>query len=226
MKKIFLLLFLLPALAGAQPTEQRSAQLLSSYDVASTGYIYCRLLGTNANPFGAEIQGVGLAKTTGSSANIAEAVADANPFAGLAVGDILIFRIAGVTYQRRIITYTSDSAVVVNTAIDLGSTGVPFTYLKQSCGTAATDGWIDVALSGEINFVRDITTINATSIESQVECRVNGTGAIILDTKTIGTTGAYSYIVPTAAWDACRLGVKVSTDTGIQAITARVLLVR
>lgn len=208
-------LLLLPVSAQSQQT----ANIHYNYDVSSTSYIYCKLLGTNGNPFGAEIQGVGLAKTTGSSANIAEAVVDANPFAPLAVGDIMIFRIGGTTYKRRIITYTSDSAVVVDAAINLGTAGVPFTYWKQSCGTAATDGWIEVGGFWKLNVERVIGTINATSIQTQIECQLNGVGIQVIDTYSTTATGTYSYPIHSGVWDSCRVGVKVTGDAGIQSIT-------
>lgn len=217
-KKLLFLLLLLPALVEAQT--QRTAKLYYNYDVASTSYIYCRYVGGNGSPSGAELQGGGLIETSGSSTTISESVTDANPFAELAVGDLLIIRLpTGTVYNRRIVTYTSDSAVVVDAAVDLGAAGVTFTWLRQQCGTAATDGWIEVALFERLSFQRVLTTLNATSIETQVECRISGIGTTIIDTSTVTATGTYHYPLATGVWDACRMGVKVSTDTGVQSIT-------
>lgn len=227
--KIAVMLLLLPTLAAAQgATDQRSAILLYDYNLASTSYLYCRYEGSGGSPFGAEIPGAGLIQTTGSSATLDEAVSGANAFAGLAAGDLIRVRsnVTGAVTTRVIVTYTSAAQVVVDSVITLAA-GVPYTFLKQRCGTAVTDGWIDTGLFWMINFTRDIELLNATSIESQVECKVNGiTTPTILDTKSVTVAGTYSYIIDSGAWDACRLGVKLTTDAGLQTVTARMLIVR
>lgn len=219
MKKLLALLVLLPSLAPAQ--EQRTAKLYYNYDVSSTSYIYCKYTGSGGSPFGAELKGYGLIKTTGSTTTLDELDAASDSFTGMAVGDLLIIRnsTTGATSLRRIVTFTSVSQVVVDAAINLGTAGVAFNWLKQSCGTAATDGWVDAALFYRLTFERVLTTLNATSIQTQVECQLNGVGSYIIDTNSVTATGTYAYSLGSGVWDSCRMGVKVTTDTGLQSLT-------
>lgn len=220
MKKLLALLVLLPSLVSAQQA-QRTARLYYNYDVSSTSYIYCKYTGSGGSPFGAELKGYGLIKTTGSTTTLDELDAASNSFTGMAAGDLLLIRNAGtgVTSLRRIVTFTSVSQVVVDAAIDLGTAGVTFNWLKQSCGTAATDGWVDVSLFYRLTFERALTTFNATSIQTQVECQLNGVGSYTIDTSSVTATGSYAYSIGSGVWDSCRMGVKVTTDTGLQSLT-------
>jgi hypothetical protein len=217
--KLALLLLLLPALAVAQ--EQRTAKLYYNYDVSSTSYIYCKYTGSGGSPFGAELAGYGRIKTTGSSATLDELDSASDSFTGMAVGDLLIIRFPGTTTTslRRIVTFTSVSQVVVDAAIDLGTAGMAFTWLRQSCGTAATDGWVDAGGFMRLNFERVLTTINATSIQTQVECQLNGLGTAIIATDSSTVAGTFTYPVSAGVWDSCRMGVKVTTDTGAQSLS-------
>lgn len=218
--KLFLLFLLLPTLAFAQPS-QRVAKLYYNYDVASTSYIYCKYTGTTGSPFGAQMPGYGRIKTTGSTTTVDEFDAASDSFTGMAVGDLLFIRnsTTGVVSTRRIVTFSSVSQVVVDAAIDLGTAGVAFTWMRQSCGTAATDGWVDTGEFYRLTFERVLTTINATSIQTQVECQLNGVGIQIMDTNSATVAGTYSLPISTGVWDSCRMGVKVTTDGGVQSLS-------
>jgi hypothetical protein len=76
-------------------------------------------------------------------------------------------------------------------------------------------------LFGNMNFLRTIATINAASIDTQVECRLNADTTIsyIVDTTNATTTGGNAVVVWAGVWDACRVGLKVNTDSGAQSVT-------
>lgn len=228
MKKILAVLafLLVAAPVWAQNHIQKDAILTYNYDLTSTSYIYCTYTGKNGDPWGdaGGIPSPANVKTTGSSTTVDALTASTNPFAQVAVGDLLIFRYGGTNYQRRVTARASADQLTVDTAIDLGTAGVPFEFYRAACGTTASDGWLDVNLFYNLTFVRTITTINATSIDSQVECRqnLNPTAAVIIDTKNATATGAYAVTLYAGAWDACRLGMKINTDTGAQSITVSV----
>lgn len=54
-----------------------------------------------------------------------------DPFAGLAVGDLLIFEVGGQSYERKITTYTSADQVTINQEINIPTAGIPFRYKKM-----------------------------------------------------------------------------------------------
>jgi hypothetical protein len=70
-----------------------------------------------------------------------------------------------------------------------------------------------------LEFERVLTTINATSIQTQVECRLNGVGIQTMDTNSATVADTYSLPISTGVWDSCRMGVKVTTDGGVQSLT-------
>lgn len=202
---------------------QKSAILTYNYDLASTSFIYCTYWGKNNDPWGVAggMAAQAPAKTTGSSTTIDAVTAGQSPFLLVAVGDLLVFRSGTTTNLRRVTARASADQITVDTSIDLGTTGVFFEFYTQKCGTTASDGWMDVTLFSNLTFVRQISTFNATSIDSQVECRHNAipAAAVIIDTKNATATGVYAVSIYQGAWDACRLGLKINTDTGAQSIS-------
>jgi hypothetical protein len=89
--------------------------------------------------------GNGAIVTSGSATTLTGLTDAFNSFAGLAEGDVIEVLVAGVITDLVIVTATDADNVVVDTAVDLGVTGVSWYYYKTTCGQAATSGWINVA---------------------------------------------------------------------------------
>lgn len=149
----FLLFALLAALATpALAQTPKSATFNFKYDVDSDSLAYCVLGGQNGDPFGSPIAVAGKISTAGASATLTETT-NTDPFQGLAAGDVLVIANqvgpapAAQSYSfRTIVTATTVSSVVVDSAITLtGTGGHTFGYYKLTCGTAVTSGWVNVA---------------------------------------------------------------------------------
>lgn len=222
MRKIaFLLLLLLPASASTQNVSQKTATSIFAKDVTGTSYTYCKLVGNNTDPFGTAYVGPGTIKTTGSSTTVDEAVAGTNPFAEVAVGDLLVIQVGSTVYRRAVTARASAAQITVDTAITLS--GNAWSWYRQLCGTAATDGWFDASAAYQINVVTDVATINAASIDVSIECRAGGSTTTV-GTRAITGTGVYSDILLAVVWEDCRVGYKLTTDSGAQNVTAYYVL--
>lgn len=225
MKRLAILALLLwPVVASAQVIEQR--RLVSAYDLTSTSFIYCTM--DKPSP------GQGSITTSGSSTTVTETTtSNPDPFEFVAVGDVLGFTLAdgGVT-ERTVTARASSVSITVNTAVTIPAAGVGFQINKLRCGTAATDGWVSVVGVVDKNWVINLVTINGTSIDFKVECKVNFPNAVAVqvwpppspasgscNTGNFTAAGncAVSDLTP---WNACRVGMKLNTDSGAQSITS------
>jgi len=235
MKRLLLFLaLLLPLPVLGQ--EIRSAPLLNGYDVTSTSYIYTAYLGQNNSPFGAPNTGRGRIKTAGSSTTVTENVAGELPFTSIAIGDLLIFVLpadvaSGTKTYVSVTAKASGASITVSTAVDLTG-GVSFSYYKAQRGTAATDGWIGVGQDPKKSWSWEIVSIAAASIEVIIQCKDDYLGAPLVpvyppvssetDECYTGSFSAakvckFSTVLP---YGACRFGLKVTTDGGVQNVKA------
>jgi len=227
MKRIAVLLALLFASVSvhAQTTgTDQVANYMYKYDLDSATLTFCKLIGREGDPYGGDKTGSGLVKTTGSSTSITENTVGQNPFTDVAVGDMLVFRRpTGVVDRRIVVTRTDAANIVVETAIDL-SGGVAFRFRTLTCGTTATDGWVDASGSDHITVVYQIDQQNTTTgIDFRVDCRGPGPGASAVQvypatgfvTDTTATIANQHAVAVNGRWSACRVGVKLtSTDDG------------
>lgn len=232
---VLLALLLLPAWAQGQEIPPTFYQMVTAYDLSSASFTYPLLLPTPVN-------GPATIKTAGASTTFVEATAGTAPFALVKAGDLLFIRTsATATLLKTVVTRTSDASIVVDgAAVDLGTAGVAFTFRSLTDGTGAAQGWLTVSKFSKKNFVFQLDTINATSIDVQVECKVCGSSGQGCDYSNpvkvyppVGGTGqcgtgnfttagitARCAVVANEDWDQCRIGYKINTDTGVQAITA------
>lgn len=215
----------------------RTANIAFKYDISATSFTYCAYTGRQGDPFGAPIAGHDKIKTVGSSATVTEYTASSGPFDVVSVGDILVVTNLATatpfqTAYRLITAKASSASITVDTAIDLSATGgYTWTYLKQSCGTTANDGWIPAGTDRTRLIEWQIDTINATSIEVQMQGRVAGansnpvtlfpvTGATGTACQTGSTTGTITCVVGDIwGFSDIRFGVKVTGDAGAQSVT-------
>lgn len=214
-------LLLLPTVSSGQwlNLNQKVAHLIYAKDVTGTSYTYCKLVGKNGDPFAAGNVGRGTIETSGSSTTVVESVTGSNPFTEVAVGDLLVIQIGSTVYRRAVTARASAASITVDAAIDLGTVGVSWTWYQQKCGTGAEDGWLDAGAAYQINVLYQIDTINATSIDTSLECRLGGMSAATIGTASKTTTGVTADVLMSGVWDECRVGLKLNTDTGAQKVT-------
>ena len=118
---------------------------------------------------------------------------------------------------------------VVN-AYDLTATS--YTYCRMDgygstpvCGTTISNGWHKM-LSGSraVGAVTEWVTKAATSLEYTLECRgYNGnTYALTLESGSLTAAGSKAIVLTNeaAAFDECRIGLKLTTDSGVNSVTA------
>lgn len=122
--------------------EDQVAHFMMRFDVDSTSVNYCRVTGSGGSAFGAPLQGPSLVATSGSSTTVTSSAG----FGDLDADDIIIVQrtlTTGATDVRRVVgAPASTSSLTVDEAITLTG-GFAWSYLKQTCGTAVTDGWIE-----------------------------------------------------------------------------------
>jgi hypothetical protein len=173
----------------------------------TTNYNYGRLEG----PF----QGYEMVKTTGSATAIAPAVAGRKPFAGLAAGDVCVFRSDAAGYLwRRIVTFTDSGSIAVDTAVDLSAANSQaWTFFKSTVDTTPTSGWQDVSSFITKTLYVDIPT-NGDGIAISVEAENPGGNAIELYTASWAAAATTNTAVPIGE-DVVRIrvGVKGTATT-------------
>ncbi len=225
MKTILAALLALAAL----PALAVERTFVRNYDVASTSFIYC-----STTDF---IAGNGRASTSGSSATV---TGSGTNFRRLVAGDeIFVTRPSfpgsqATTTDRRVVqtTPTSDTSLTL-TAVADWSAGFSWRFRHVECGTGAEDGWINVGLA-KADFEWVATTVNATSVSFNVQCRNTGDSArpattVYPDPANSASTdscksgspldandGASCRIIGAGLYSECRCGMKVNTDTGAQ----------
>lgn len=227
---IGLVLAALLLLPQAFADDFRYTVMTLQYDLDSTSTIYCRVGGPQ--------KGTGKIQTTGASQNVTESTTGNNPFAAIRAGDVLEvdttpLAAASPNDFAYIITRTDSANVVVNPAVTWTG-GYPFTYWTQDCGTAITDGWVDVSGLFDAKITVAIQQMAATSVSWRIECKDNTpdtTPNIVYpgDSSDCGPgTLTSGYCVYTSATDfagthavyipeiegACRVGMKIDTDDG------------
>lgn len=215
-----------PALSFGGSTSQADFAVL--YDLDATAITYCSL--------GPAFDLVGDIETAGSSTTTTE-VADTDPFAPLAAGDIIIASKAESVLVRAVVTKTSASSVVVSSAWDL-SADYKAKARKLTCGTTANDGWLDVGNYDTWAILFNIQQVNVTGgIDVQVQCRTGNLNAQPVQVFPTCTTGScdtvqnYSGAAGLASttlvvgtqfpFSQCRVGTLIHTaDDGADTTTA------
>ena len=232
MKK-FVIAALALALAAPLPLHAQLAAsntgkaLFYTRDVAAA-YEYCILAGAGGGALDKDIESRILIETSGSSTTTSASTATSAPFLLPAVGDEITVTLSGVKTYREIITNADDDTITVDTAWDLGTTGVPFFWRDLTCGTAVTNGIISAAAYTTIIFDIQVLTLNGTSIDARVEGRNwgAGTGWTPVGTATYTAVGGGAITANRLGYDQYRLGIRVTGDTGVQSVTAKVKVIQ
>jgi hypothetical protein len=214
---------------GAQIPAQMAhgAALVYARNTAAAAYEYCILAGQNGRALDQGIPiSIPIAFTSGSTATAA-VTALTEPFLHVAVGDELRVNIpsagtATKTQEFRYVTARADSDNVTASANWPATvTSTNFTFKKLTCGTAATDGVIGVNGATVVRFSVEVTAISATSIDIQIEGRDRSAATTwtVLDGKSYTATGSDAFTLSSLMYDEVRIGMKVTGDTGTQAVT-------
>lgn len=225
------LLSLLAAGAFAQATTSASANFAYKYDIDGGTATYCRLEGSNGDPYATFKSGRGRIETSGSSTTVTGVNAADDVFTGINVGDVIYVNLDGVSTFRVVTVFTSVDQVTVDSAIDLSS-GYTWSYKSLQCGTSTEDGWIDVGgwlnvLLGFAYDAGDITTLSVTW-----ECKGSHIGATpqrvypgpasdcgdgtlngtVCEFTTVGD--ALSFNITDSSFSVCRIGLFTAGDGG------------
>lgn len=230
MKKLVLALLGLLAAAAPVAAQQSMAWVVYANDVSAAAYTYCVMTGQNGDPFGEPRIGPSRIKTVGSSTTVTEVTAGSLPFAALAVGDMIEVRRGAVTDRVSITAKASGASITVSSAVSWaggtvesgGAAGVDFRWRDLACGTAVTDGWVGTGTFHTIGVTIEWVTKNATSLDFQTECAIGPGLPIILETKSATAVGQWGPTITAGVYDRCRVGLKLSTDTGAQVVNAHI----
>jgi hypothetical protein len=169
------LLGLLVVAMPARAQDPVAGNFAIRYDLDSTTLIYPRVIG-QGSPFSGPSAGSAPIKTTGSSVSVAAVTAGTNPFANLAVDDVLVVsRATGTTDIRVIVAKADADNVTVDLAVDW-SAGFQFRWLDTQTGTSEGDGWINVGnyQSRMITFQLEQISGVTGGIDTRIECRSGG----------------------------------------------------
>jgi hypothetical protein len=216
----FLLFALALAWATTASAQQRSASFAHLYDADSTSLTYCVMAGQNDDPFGEPLVGKSKIKTAAGagSTTVTEFTTDALPFAPLSVGDTIIVSdnsAIPVTQTVIVTAKASGASITVSSAVDLdNAAGHDFRWLKQTCGTAITNGWINVEDSPTVSMTVQYEQGDLTGLRVRWECIPKGVGA------------AAVIVYPGQSSD-CGLGGTLSTDRcdfATPGVTARLMV--
>lgn len=248
MVRRFLLLFLALLAVPVSAQSVRVANYAARYDLDAAALTYCRVTGANGDPYAGVRSGGGkLIETSGSSTTVTAVTALSVPFANLGVDDIIFVRTSTTNVDMRVIAAkASGDSITIDTAVDWSAgDGFQFTWFDTVCGTAATDGWIDVSgLSGDkiISISWDQGDL-ATGLLWQIECQTPGldprankvypgesadcgggtltSGQCLIAVADMGTTAARVSVLIPEQEGSCRVGILRSGNDTADTTTNR-----
>lgn len=239
MRKTVLAVLAALALASAASAQQSSASFAHLYDVDALSLTYCVMTGQNGDPFGQPISVSARIKTAGGagSTTVTEFTTGEAPFTNVAVGDTLIIQQDNATppaKQTVVVTAKASAAsITVSSSVDLdNAAGHFFSYLKSTCGTAVTNGWINVENARVVSLTVQYEQGDLTGLRVRWECVPKGIGArpVIVypgqssdcglggtlstdrcDFATAGETARLTISVTDNPFQSCRMGLAYHT---------------
>jgi hypothetical protein len=244
--------FAVPISAGTTDAI-RTANFFYGYDVDSSSVTYCRVEGANGAVWDpAPIPNSIKIKTTGSQNTPTAVTASSAPFALISVGDILVSANSNQFAPDVVVVIVktdNDNVTVssnVNWSTDAqGNTGRTFGWYKNRCGTAATDGWIDVSAGtikrfnvkleqGDIDGLDWRIECKGSELDAQPEVVYPGTATTCGPAGASTVTGGYcrfanavkatsdgrASVRDETPWAACRIGVKFQSTDASETTTA------
>lgn len=173
MKRLIVALLLLiaaPVLAQQNPQQY----MMVRYDLDATTLTFCRSNG-KGGPSGAPLDGVARVTNAASSTTITGSDTSLDVFAAIEAGDTIYIHdgATGTTYTRGVLSKTDADNVVVDEAVNLGGNSYGWTWRDQTCGTTATDGWVNA--SGLENLSVGIFFTNISDDGNGIDARLEAT---------------------------------------------------
>lgn len=247
MRRMLFALLLAFSVCGSAQAQEQVANFTLLYDLDATAITYCRVTNLNGDPFGLPIDvaiGDGKLKTSGSSTTVVDNTTSTGVFRDAAVGDVIVAK-TGVdaTKYGVIVAKASSSSITIHSARNW-SAGYRFGLLRTTCGTAATDGWIDIPSGYEdrtIGFhLQQISGVTG-GIDYRIECKNGYQGADpnpvypgsssatcgggtnasgFCNFTTAGITTGNLDVVVSEAHRSCRVGLLIHTSESAEAAEA------
>ena len=180
----FLALLILLGVASSSHAQAVVQTFARNYDLNATSYTYCATTPVLAGNY--------LIETSGSSVTtVASDAVLGVPFAALAVGDdVYATPTVGGELRRIVVTKTSSTSIDVDSAWNLGTTGVRWNYRHRACGTAATDGWLNVGPQTRADVKVDFVTLTGTDgVDVSIECRFSNDATLASQIYTANYSG-------------------------------------
>lgn len=231
----FLTFLAVLGIAAAADAQTRSATFAARYDVASATATYCKAAGPSGDPFKEPFAGNGAITTAGSNTTVTSYVALSSALNSVAVGDTLIIpQPDGTLLYRNITAKASANSITVDEAIDLSAVpGFSYSFLRHTCGTGITAGWVTVngpfaiALrydAGDLGALKFSVQCRDASVDAQPVVLFPGVldscglgtndGAGNCEIAATGVTGALTVVEPNAIFAQCRVGLSWKTSDG------------
>jgi hypothetical protein len=170
------------------------------------------------DPF-ASYTGSGRLQTSGSSTTVTNT--SGTGFSGVSIGDLLLFEVAGVSYERKVTAKATDSSLTVNAAVT--ASGVPWEYRKYYFSTnPADDLSVDVRGWKTVNFTWTVdSSTNTGGIVTLLQCTQFGPEWPLGQWEQLNTTTVASTVVQAATTESidlslvpfthCRMGFRLGT---------------
>ena len=195
------------------------------------------------DPTGAFDVGVRVTTSDVPSTTVAAVTASSNPYAQVAVGDLLLFQVGGVSYERKVTARASADSVTVSSTITLPAAGVTFRFKRMYFSRNPLDV-LAVPVSGYQTMLLDWSVdanANTGGVVTSLECtqeRVEFPGAsrwVELSTTTVASAGtkantSESINLNLLPYSYCRFGLKFGTgddaDAADEDINASVSLMK
>lgn len=168
--------------------------------------------------------------TSGALSTTVTSVSSNAAFTNVAVGDLLLIRLSGKVFERKVTARASANSITVNSAINIPATGVTFNYKKRFVTTNPLDNvWIPVQADETLLFRTNVlANANTGGVVQTLECTRKGAGWPTADwivlcsaggactttnTTATGTTAKYddSVNLRLLPYTHCRMGFKFGT---------------
>lgn len=135
-------------------------------------------------------------------------------FDNVDVGDLLLFTLDGVDYERLVVAKADDDSVTLDRPVAIEGRGISFRWQKPFVSSDPGDGlWFDVTRYASVAFLFDQDAESSTGdLITVVECRA-GRPTIATDTQTLDgdTTGVSTVDLLRTPYDECRVGLRFGT---------------
>lgn len=144
-------------------------------------------------------------------------------FQNVAVGDMLIFNVAGEVFWRKVVTRADADTITINQGVTIPAAGVNFSYRKLFYFADPQDGWISTAGLSALSFtINVVANADTGGVVTSTECAIFAidqvTPELLVeeDTATVATGAAGTRRITinldnTVPYTHCRQGLSFGT---------------